>query len=532
MARTLMQMRIIINTFLFLPAPLSNRDRDRRDRKGAGSAPTAGQRWPEADNRRALVTGLCLLSVTGCSTVPPAPAPTAEQACLDFYQALDQAVADAGVRDAGARVVPGFPYLRVDRFLADYRDRLNEREAYQSWLEAAADMDLAARRLELANLPPDRHLGLAEQGWRPPERELVRCSRLLRRQPAFHSERHTRLLLAAKVPDNYLTWQRVVGLYPLAEPFARLAIERLHQRLTQPFLELPTPRGRLQRYLPQSSEALAQVAARLQGSGVVGTDPLGVPRVSETMLDDLFVRFAPELEVDTRSDADRIGRIHWSAAGQALVDTADATAYRYISYTHFRGKALLQLNYLFWFPARDTGDIYAGHLDALLWRVTLDRRFQPLAYDSIHGCGCYYHLFPASGYRLRDTADAAEPVLSPLSAPALKPSQRIALRLASATHYLQGVEAVTGDSHPGTGYTVLEYNRLRALPLPGGGHRSLFGENGLVPGSERPERFLFWPFGVPSAGAMRQPGTHAIAFVGRRHFDEPNLLEKLIEKAP
>jgi len=35
-----------------------------------------------------------------------------------------------------------------------------------------------------------------------------------------------------------------------------------------------------------------------------------------------------------------------------------------------------------------------------------------------------------------------------------------------------------------------------------------------------------WPLGIPSAGAMRQWGHHATAFVGRRHFDEPFLIER------
>ena len=45
-------------------------------------------------------------------------------------------------------------------------------------------------------------------------------------------------------------------------------------------------------------------------------------------------------------------------------------------------------------------------------------------------------------------------------------------------------------------------------------------------GSERPERHLFWPMGIASAGAMRQWGRHATAFVGRRHFDDARLIEK------
>jgi len=47
-----------------------------------------------------------------------------------------------------------------------------------------------------------------------------------------------------------------------------------------------------------------------------------------------------------------------------------------------------------------------------------------------------------------------------------------------------------------------------------------------VPGTERAERYFFWPMGVPEPGAMRQAGRHATAFVGRRHFDHPGLLER------
>jgi len=71
-----------------------------------------------------------------------------------------------------------------------------------------------------------------------------------------------------------------------------------------------------------------------------------------------------------------------------------------------------------------------------------------------------------------------------------------------------------------------EYDELRSLPRPEGGRASVFGTQGLIAGTERPERFLFWPMGIASAGAMRQWGRHATAFVGRRHFDDPDLLEK------
>jgi hypothetical protein len=48
----------------------------------------------------------------------------------------------------------------------------------------------------------------------------------------------------------------------------------------------------------------------------------------------------------------------------------------------------------------------------------------------------------------------------------------------------------------------------------------------MIPGTQRPERFFFWPMGIASAGQMRQWGRHATAFVGRRHFDDPYLLDR------
>lgn len=65
--------------------------------------------------------------------------------------------------------------------------------------------------------------------------------------------------------------------------------------------------------------------------------------------------------------------------------------------------------------------------------------------------------------------------------------------------------------------------RLRA----DNGIRPIFDQQGYVPGSERPERWLFWPMGVKNPGALRRFGDHAVNFIGRRFFDEAELLEKL-----
>ncbi len=87
----------------------------------------------------------------------------------------------------------------------------------------------------------------------------------------------------------------------------------------------------------------------------------------------------------------------------------------------------------------------------------------------------------------------------------------LVLRVSSGEHYLQRVYTLDGrnDVDPTTVpakrvevLQIADYDSLRSLP-DGKGYRSFFGKYALVPGSERPERFLFWPMGVRSAGATR-----------------------------
>ena len=116
--------------------------------------------------------------------------------------------------------------------------------------------------------------------------------------------------------------------------------------------------------------------------------------------------------------------------------------------------------------------------------------------------------------------------LVPQSLPRVVSGERIALRLAAGTHYIE--RAVVNPVPPATAleYVLMDDDALRSVARSGGGRRSVFRSDGIVPGSERGERWLFWPMGVPEPGAMRQWGRHATAFVGRRHFDDPDLLER------
>ncbi|HEY4747340.1 MAG TPA: hypothetical protein VIH38_07235, partial [Steroidobacteraceae bacterium] len=91
---------------------------------------------------------------------------------------------------------------------------------------------------------------------------------------------------------------------------------------------------------------------------------------------------------------------------------------------------------------------------------------------------------------------------------------------------IEGVSLVRGSDSVAR-YVLHPYDELRSMQRMGGEDaRSAFGPDGIIAGSERAERLLFWPMGIASPGAMRQWGRHATAFVGRRHFDDADLLER------
>ena len=169
----------------------------------------------------------------------------------------------------------------------------------------------------------------------------------------------------------------------------------------------------------------------------------------------------------------------------------------------------------------------SGKLDGLIFRVTLDQEGQPLVYDSIHPCGCYHMFLPTP---------AAKPTAPPertlewafilRTLPAADASHRLVLRLNSRSHYLVDVRPEPMATAPaGASYALIDDSALRTLPTATG-TRNVFGPDGIVPGTQRGERLVVWPLGVSDPGAMREWGRHATALVGRRHFDDADLIEK------
>lgn len=478
--------------------------------------------------------GMVLASLlAGCALDPPqSPDDPVKAHCLEGYAALDAAVAEQGTTPSAFARVAGFPYLRVDRFLADFRAQpLNSAET-AAWLTQMNALDQEARRVEWMSLPESVRVKLnrrhAPAGTLPAA--LASCAVALRSADGRDPDRLKLIWEQAWVADDYDTLNQVLGLYPLTMVPVDFGVHRYQEevraRFTRSLADWST-QGRLRRYgWPAAPPVVTEVAA-------IPRDALDIPEPNPVQLQALFAAHAPVWEVNVVTDADRPGAPYWRADGVPTVDPTQPTVYRYVSHARWRGEPLLQLNYLIWFAARPrTGafDLLGGPLDGVLWRVTLDRAGRPLLYDSIHACGCYHLLFPGPALRLRaETTDWAEPPLAPQPAPAVRQEERVVVRLASGGHELQRVYA----DRPGavTRLDGREYAALYAVPVENGLSRSLFGPDGLVAGSERAERWLLWPTGVPSPGAMRERGRHAIAFVGRRHFDDADLLDRLFEPA-
>ena len=456
--------------------------------------------------------GATLLSLLLSGCVHP---PAANTACTALFAQLQ--TASAAVRDAQYHQLPGFAGLRSERSLALLGHSAVSPEQRRLWLQRLADLDQQASHIEIAQLPT-----VQRQHWRQPAQQsaLDNCRAaqidvLLAEPAAF-----TRALQAAQVPDDYLGWARVLGLYPLFKPAYRRGIDAWQQQAAQTQAPLDSPQW-------LGYQPIAQPAAKALAP--LPTDSLGLPQADAEQLQALFARHAPWLKVAQSSRHDRIGSPYYRADGERDLQTVQPRLYQHSSWSRIDGRWHLQLVYQLWFsqrPKQQPLDLFGGELDGLLWRVTLDEQGNALLYDSIHPCGCWHGLYlPAdSPWQFAQPADEEARQARRL---AFGGDQAATLWLDAQNHQLQWVDS-RRSTYPATVYQRATLDQLRQLPHPQG-QRSLYAAHGLVPATERLERWLLWPSGVRSPGAMRQWGRHATAFIGRAHFDDPQLLDRYIQ---
>jgi hypothetical protein len=490
---------------------------------------------------RLLLAAGALMLAAGCAALDQPSGSDRElqsvdvEACAGWFAKLEEAIDGAGVRDAEAHRIPGFPYLRSNRFLASLRDQAQSSPAaFAAWEKHLRQLDARTRRYELTNLPQPRLATLGASDRSDAAARTERCAAALVARDAASASRRDMLLERAQVPDDYADWKRTVGLYPAVKvPF--FAFAKGWQDEAAAMFERTSAgaadRQNVIRYEPPDRAAPAPRIAAIFAKAK--TDPLGIPQFGERESEVLFASFAPVFEIETGGAYDRFGPLRWGSGETPEVDVSRPTAYRRLAFTRYGGRTLTQLVYMIWFPERPQNgpvDPLAGTLDGIVFRVTLDAAGRPLVYDSIHLCGCYHMFFPTARVKPIPPPDPeVEWAFVPRTLPAIEAPQRVLVRLTSRSHYLIDVRPDPGGH--GVTYAMAEDGDLRTLPTADG-TRSAFGPNGLVPGTDRVERLVTWPLGIESAGAMREWGRHATALVGRRQFDDADLIERRFEMLP
>ncbi len=466
----------------------------------------------------------------GCVTVQPRlnSGPHGALNCDVFYQQFERAVAAAGVSDAGSWRIDGEPRLRTNRLLAQLASGLQSEPltsaAWQRWLELAAALAKERQQIEWQQLSPVTRQAIAQGEslavWQQ------RCS------PA--PVKASKTALARPIPDEYSSWQRWLGFYPITQLGPKLGLAALRQK-----------------YVTDFSQPLAALATtqplRLYSSRSMGlpklphtkptflTDPLGLPQAGP-QLASLLQQHSPLWEIETAGSNDKPASLNWNEARQTTIaNTQQPAEYQFTSYTWLNGAWRLQLNYQLWFPARTAkhpADILAGRLDGIVWRVTLNEQGEPLVYDSIHPCGCYHLIIPSAGFVAREQAQQwpEPPIVLPALQTAAAGGSQLKLRVSSGEHQLRGIAIATRLELAAASKLVHRpYSDLLNLTADNNQTRSAFRTDALVSKTDRAERFLLWPMGIRSAGAMRQAGRQPVAFVGKRHFDDWNLLDRIVE---
>lgn len=485
-----------------------------------------------------VTSAVIVLLMASCATAPGKEAPELEQ-CNTAIDVLQQQIKSAGVGDAQHYQVEEFPSYRSSRFWSSLggetryvRDKMHK-------------LGMSSLELEWKNLPQRNKNNFSQStGFSNFQRFNQSCNHVL-----WQASIHKPLTQEqSKAPDSYSSCQRFFGIYALTRKLAAGSIAQYQTEMRERIEQFESHQLE-QTTLYQPQNPATEIPPTLAGQWLtqaVQGNPLSVPMLPQQQLSQLARYHSPYFQIETLSDADKIGAAQWRDNNRHI-DATKPTLYFYPSYIQYQNRRLLQLNYTAWFserPKPSTYDWYGGKLDGLVWRVTLQNNGEVLFYDSIHPCGCYHtvHVPTTSPLWQQLNKSNREQSLEPILffAIAMDPKESHSflnpeLTLNANEHYLLNVDLnssssivnTKGDKTATVSYLLVDYNELRSLNH-NGQHKSWFDDDGIIHESKRFERFFLWPLGVPSAGAMRQQGNHAIAFVGKRHFDEASV-EQLLD---
>jgi hypothetical protein len=468
--------------------------------------------------------------------------------CKRFYNDLEKAIDDAGIRDASAFAVAGYPFLRTTRFLAEMKYFVTERREWEQLVDLMYSEGMGAIIKEVQNLPDQAVRKLyahrAENEGSAPDtpaeirEHVIRAAKSCAQEPLTRLKQAHRLRWLSwpkyKIKTEYRLTRKILGLYPLWTLPIGTAIADYKRKISRTYgtpVELLVPEGEIRRFSPDLSVAS-------HGSGLRETallreasrNPLGIPLLTGEQLARLAQRYAPVLEQDVTGDYDLPGAVLWGGSWIS-VDAKTPVVYYYATHAILQGRPLLQLNYVAWYTERPlTGplDISAGRIHGLTLRITLAEEGVPVMVDAIHNCGCYHFFFPDTAvFKAPRTGLLREDAFVPQKLPPSSPDARLVVRIGSKRHLVERLQYERGHVKPHEAYRLVPYEHLESLPGDSVRRASIFSPLGIVRGkTERLERFFLFSTGIPYIGSMRQRGHHGTALVGQRVFDDPRLFEK------
>ncbi len=444
--------------------------------------------------------------------------------CQECMNRLDAKIKQAGVGDASSVPIPGFPYLRANRFLAALKENLKDEREKEEWVRWMQKLDLEDRKKEINDLPnlnqADREGLLAR---------LEACSSGLLKNDQRSSNFYQTLYPLITIPDEYSFFRRAAGLYPFMVLPVAVVTDNSRKKIRSwyetPLNDLPID-GEIKTFVPekrafQDGKKIREIIEESM------RNPLNVPLPNSEQKKALVESFAPIFIQDVAASYDRLGQIVWKDHRVEVIPEKP-TVYYYISHAFWKGKPILQINYVIWYSERAgkrPPRIEHGHLDGLTVRVSLDTEGETFMVDVVNDCGCYHFFAPD---RERVECVIPQPFrfdpFVPQWLPTISPGERLGIRINSGWHQVQRLISV-GESPGSISYTLVPYDVLEALPHEDGQRESIFDAKGIAKGSGRVERYILFSMGIPSIGSMRQRGHHAIDLIGRIHFDDPYLFD-------
>ena len=204
-----------------------------------------------------LVAFLFAILLAGCAMLP---VPTRSDrigeigplgSCADFFASLDNLTEETKVLDSGTFRVKNYPYLRVNRFIASFRDEADNDAAFAVWIDRMQALDQDARQYEIANLLGSAISMLDSVNGRAGLYSKVStCGDLLKEADFLDIEHRKELRNRVSVPDDYIVLRRVLGIYPLTSLFVSRGVTKWHDSAHKSFSLEPPVNWQTVRYVP------------------------------------------------------------------------------------------------------------------------------------------------------------------------------------------------------------------------------------------------------------------------------------------